>query len=236
MAKNIAILSFLLMLLVLFDVTIGTQIYRVGDYFGWNNSTKIDYSKWSASKDFHVGDVLMFQFDPNNDNVFRVSAEDFAGCRAPSPIGLPSDGQEFYALDSPGRWHFICSIPGRCEAGEKLEIVVHPSVSSAPSSQPSSPVPPTTNPPAMAPAPTRSHQSENQPAPPPQNNPSSSSSSPAGSPLNESPSSSGKLSPDQSPSNSPADEKSASVSVPANVWVAVVAVAVSVFSIERRNY
>nr|GMD96179.1 mavicyanin-like [Ipomoea batatas] len=226
MAKNTTILPFLMMLLVLFDVTMGTQIYRVGDYFGWNNSTKVDYSQWSASKDFQVGDVLSFQFDPNNDNVFRVSAEDFAACRAPSPFGLPSDGQEFYPLDTPGRWYFICSIPGRCQSGQKLQILVHPLAPSAPS-QPSSP----TNPPTIGPAPAPSP--INPPAPP-QNNPSSSS-SPAGSPLNESPSS-GKLSPDHSPSNSPAGENSGSVAVPVNFWVAMAAVAVSVFSIARRNY
>ncbi|CAH9128280.1 unnamed protein product [Cuscuta epithymum] len=205
------------------ELAMGTKVYKVGEEVGWNNCTKVNdfYSQWSASKYFQVGDVLVFRFNPSNDNVFRVTAEDFTACTAPSPIGLPTDGIEAFTLDTPGPAYFICSIPGRCQAGQKLQVFVHSNLAPAPSpsqlaaNQPQLP-------PAPAPSPVSLQQQQQSPPLPP---PSTSPIPPPG----PAPSSDHHHSPEQSPSD---DKKSGSASLSLNAWVAVAAaLALSLFNL-----
>ncbi|XP_009782791.1 mavicyanin-like [Nicotiana tabacum] len=149
MTKKVVV-SFLLMMFMFFGL-VKANIYEVGNFAGWTSTGQVDYKRWSASKHFQVGDILLFEFDPKFDNVVRVTKEDFQACNASSPFGTPSTGKEWFSLDVEGHVYFICSVPGHCKAGQNVEIVVH---SAAPTTSPAA------SPPAiLAPAPLSPHSS-----------------------------------------------------------------------------
>ncbi|XP_059316198.1 mavicyanin-like [Lycium ferocissimum] len=138
MAEKAVIVSFLLMMFMLFGLTMA-KTYVVGDSAGWTSNKQVDYKRWSVSKHFEIGDVLLFEFNPNKDNIVLVTKKDFEACNG-YPFGTPSLGKERFPLDSEGQLYFICSVPGHCKAGQKLEITVHSAASPA-----MAPTPSTTN-------------------------------------------------------------------------------------------
>ncbi|KAH6825399.1 hypothetical protein C2S53_000971 [Perilla frutescens var. hirtella] len=119
----------------------------VGDELGWLVPPGGDdaYRTWAASKTFTVGDVLVFNFTANAHDVAEVSKEAFDSCNETNPISLSTTSPTNITLSSAGEHHFICTITGHCNNGQRLAINVS---ATAPAPQPATPPPPPTPSPA----------------------------------------------------------------------------------------
>lgn len=67
----------------------------------------------------------------------QVTQHDFQSCNATSAIATYTSGSDSITLKRPGHFYFLCGVPGHCQAGQKVEVLVKPS-SIGPSASPSS--------------------------------------------------------------------------------------------------
>ncbi|KAH6818454.1 hypothetical protein C2S51_002057 [Perilla frutescens var. frutescens] len=113
----------------------------VGDELGWLVPPGGDaaYRTWAASKTFTVGDVLVFNFTANAHDVAEVSKEAFDSCNVTNPISLSTTSPTNITLRSAGEHHFICTITGHCNIGQRLAINVSATASPAPAPAPATP-------------------------------------------------------------------------------------------------
>ncbi|CAH2078290.1 unnamed protein product [Thlaspi arvense] len=103
------------------------KTYKVGDSEGWTVYNTDFYSKWSEEKEFNVGDVLLFEYDKEVNDVFEISGDlEFISCDPTSPVAVHKTGHDLVRLTEPGVHYFISSEPGHCAAGLKLRVVVRP--------------------------------------------------------------------------------------------------------------
>ena len=72
-----------------------------------------------------------FQFAPSHD-VTEVDKKDYDSCSAANPIKSYTGGSAAVKLTAPGKRYFICSVPGHCAAGMKLEVTVAAAAVTAP--------------------------------------------------------------------------------------------------------
>ncbi|PQQ01464.1 mavicyanin-like [Prunus yedoensis var. nudiflora] len=120
--RNIAALV-LFVMMVLCGACSGA-VYRVGDSDGWTSRGLVDYNKWASTKDFHVGDTLMFAYNNQFHNVMQVSDQDFQSCNATSAFATYTSGSDTVTRKRPGHYYFLCGAPGHCQAGQKVDIKV----------------------------------------------------------------------------------------------------------------
>ncbi|XP_039125426.1 basic blue protein-like [Dioscorea cayenensis subsp. rotundata] len=92
----------------------------VGDNQGWGFS--VSYSDWAKGKSFASGDTLVFNYQPGLHNVVLVTAAGYKNCKAPGAAEAATSGNDNLTLKK-GANYFICSIPGHCSAGMKLQVV-----------------------------------------------------------------------------------------------------------------
>ncbi|RID58013.1 hypothetical protein BRARA_F01343 [Brassica rapa] len=133
------IFSFVFAMMMSFTVLSGccsARVYKVGDSEGWTAKEDVYYS-WAETdyKEFHVGDSLVFEYDPLINYVTHVfGALEYELCDYSSPKAVYNTGHDVVTLTEPGFHYFITSNQAQCILGQKLEIlVVH---------DPSCPVPP----------------------------------------------------------------------------------------------
>ncbi|KAG5061678.1 hypothetical protein AAZX31_01G224200 [Glycine max] len=135
---------FLMMMMTAFQVS-HAAVHKVGDSAGWTIIGNIDYKKWAATKNFQVGDTIIFEYNAKFHNVMRVTHAMYKSCNASSPLTTMSTGNDTIKITNYGHHFFLCGIPGHCQAGQKVDInVVKVSAAAAPSptSAMASPVPP----------------------------------------------------------------------------------------------
>nr|GEZ34186.1 mavicyanin-like [Tanacetum cinerariifolium] len=104
----------------------GGEVYLVGEGHGWTSIGHIDYKTWAATKHFQVGDSVVFRYAKKFHNVVRVSYENYKTCNATNPYTTYTSGNDIFMFRSPGNYFFICSSPGHCESGQKVDIRVLP--------------------------------------------------------------------------------------------------------------
>ncbi|XP_020206058.1 mavicyanin [Cajanus cajan] len=114
---------------VLFMVMAAVQVsyaavYKVGDSAGWTTLGNIDYRKWAATKNFQIGDSIIFEYNAKFHNVMRVTHAMYKSCNASSPISTFSTGNDSIHITNHGHHFFFCGVPGHCEAGQKVDINV----------------------------------------------------------------------------------------------------------------
>ena len=74
----------------------------------------------------------------------QVSREDFESCNVSSPVATYNTGRDFITLRRPGHYYYLCGVPGHCQAGQKLEVLVYDLISPSPTPIASpTPTPPT---------------------------------------------------------------------------------------------
>ncbi|KAL0719198.1 hypothetical protein Bca4012_068522 [Brassica carinata] len=139
MAIRTRIFSFVFVMIMSFMFLSGyssAKIYKVGDSEGWTAKDDVYYA-WANTdhKEFHVGDSLVFEYDPNVNDVTHVSgALEYEFCDYSSPKAVYNTGHDVLTLTEPGFHYFITSNQAQCVLGQKLEVlVIH---------DPSRPVPP----------------------------------------------------------------------------------------------
>ncbi|KAL6638021.1 hypothetical protein ACP70R_025593 [Stipagrostis hirtigluma subsp. patula] len=129
--------------------------HRVGDDNGW--TLGFDYDAWAATKQFKVGDTLVFKYNDPSHTVVEVGGADFAACNKAGAAAVLATGEDRVTLDKAGRRWFVCSVGEHCQKGMKLKITVLASddaaggAGAAPALAPGSPS--TTPPPPTSPAP-----------------------------------------------------------------------------------
>ncbi|XP_047180766.1 mavicyanin-like [Vigna umbellata] len=99
-------------------------VYKVGDSAGWTTLGKIDYKKWAATKNFQIGDTIIFEYYNKFHNVMRVTHGMYKSCNASSPIATFTTGNDSIHITTHGHHFFFCGVPGHCEAGQKVDINV----------------------------------------------------------------------------------------------------------------
>ncbi|KAK8501329.1 hypothetical protein V6N13_027028 [Hibiscus sabdariffa] len=126
--------------------------YTVGDTTGWNARTNGNtdfYNNWAANKNFLVGDILVFNFATGSHTVTEVTEADYNNCNSNNPILVQNTGPASIVLNRTGAYHFICSVPGHCTAGQKLSVQVRNgpgSTAPTPGSSPNAPLTPGSGP------------------------------------------------------------------------------------------
>ncbi|KAF7837271.1 mavicyanin-like [Senna tora] len=136
-------------------------VYKVGDSAGWTTIGNIDYKKWAATKNFQIGDIIIFEYNSQFHNVMRVTHGMYKTCNGSSPLATFSTGNDSIVIKNHGHHFFFCGVPGHCQAGQKVDINV-PKLSSNATSAPEAPSPSALASPAVP-------LSNNQPAPSPSN-------------------------------------------------------------------
>ncbi|KOM26584.1 hypothetical protein LR48_Vigan303s000600 [Vigna angularis] len=120
---------FLLMMMAAFHVS-QAAVHKVGDSSGWTIIGNIDYKKWAATKNFQVGDSIIFEYNAKFHNVMRVTHAMYKSCNASSPLTTMTTGNDTIKITN---------------YGQKVDInVVKVSAAAAPTptSAMASPVPP----------------------------------------------------------------------------------------------
>ncbi|XP_042465395.1 mavicyanin-like [Zingiber officinale] len=99
--------------------------FTVGDEKGW--IPNVNYTVWEKKhRPFHVGDWLVFYYQPKSADIVRVDEDSYDKCDASNPISNYSKGRSYaFELNHTGRYYFICSY-GYCYQGMKLSINVEP--------------------------------------------------------------------------------------------------------------
>ncbi|KAJ0966298.1 hypothetical protein J5N97_027436 [Dioscorea zingiberensis] len=129
------------------------KVYKVGDSSGWTTIGNVNYTAWASSKNFQVGDTIVFEYNKQFHNVIEVSKADYQTCTAASPLATFTTGNDSISIKKTGHLYFICGFPGHCGAGQKVDIRVLKLSSSA--SPPTSLVAPSASPTATStPAPS----------------------------------------------------------------------------------
>ncbi|KAK4482516.1 hypothetical protein RD792_009675 [Penstemon davidsonii] len=98
-------------------------VYQVGDAAGWN-AMGTDYNAWASKFKFQVGDIIVFNYNPQMHNALEVSSDNFKACSGAAPMVAYTSGNDQVVLSTPGEHYFICSFPGMCQAGQKVKIQV----------------------------------------------------------------------------------------------------------------
>ncbi|EER95728.1 uclacyanin 1 [Sorghum bicolor] len=97
--------------------------HPVGGDGSWDASGN-GYDAWSAKQTFKQGDTLSFKFASSHD-VTEVTKAGYDACSGGSNAVKSYTGTSATVkLSAPGKRYFICSVPGHCAAGMKLEVTV----------------------------------------------------------------------------------------------------------------
>ncbi|XP_074556452.1 mavicyanin-like [Curcuma longa] len=99
-------------------------VYQVGDEQGWKGYY-VNYTEWTASKTFYVGDTIGFEYDKERgENVMMVSLDDFRSCSSNRPIRFYQTGLDKFILVKRAHIYFICGFPDHCLRGQKVDVRV----------------------------------------------------------------------------------------------------------------
>ncbi|CAM0151669.1 unnamed protein product [Urochloa decumbens] len=134
----------------------GAADHAVGGSGAWDASGT-SYNAWSTKQKFVQGDTMSFKYAASHD-VTEVTKAGYDACSGANPVKSYTGGATTVKLAAPGKRYFICSVPGHCAAGMKLEVTVAAAAVTAPAPAKSKPrhqrsVAPTPTP-AMAPEPS----------------------------------------------------------------------------------
>ncbi|KAK1272257.1 hypothetical protein QJS04_geneDACA012973 [Acorus gramineus] len=122
-SKQLVAIFTVVVVTVLPSITLATE-YTVGDDQGW--MINYNYSEWTAGKMFQVGDSLVFNYNKDSHNVFKVNGSQFQACDVSSLNATNSftTGHDVIPLKTTGNKWYICGKVGHCELGQKLVITV----------------------------------------------------------------------------------------------------------------
>nr|CAD1834124.1 unnamed protein product [Ananas comosus var. bracteatus] len=121
------------MLLFLSAFTIGCLVvgsmahkdHIVGGSKGWRlPPNQTFYQEWAQTRNFSLGDKLLFPFRSSVYNIMEVSKEDFDACTQKNVTQRFHAGPAIVELTEPGPHYYYCGIGLHCEAGQKLSIDV----------------------------------------------------------------------------------------------------------------
>ncbi|XP_002966681.2 lamin-like protein [Selaginella moellendorffii] len=117
--------------------------YTVGDDQGW--APGVNYSQWTANKNFYFGDSFRFLFNASEHSVVEVWEPGYQLCNESyflPVLGLPTrqdDGRTLFKVVPPQGMHYYTSGNGNdCQSGLKMALEIKPQDEAfAPSPSPS---------------------------------------------------------------------------------------------------
>ncbi|KQK03636.1 basic blue protein [Brachypodium distachyon] len=119
-----------LLLAIVLMLQVGSELaaareWVVGDSSGWTFGV-MTWPNKPDFKRFRVGDVLVFNYDPNLHNVIMVDSFGFGTCtRHPDNATVYSSGNDRITLGSSGVINFICGKGEHCyKQGMKMSLTV----------------------------------------------------------------------------------------------------------------
>ncbi|XP_078428001.1 early nodulin-like protein 3 [Wolffia australiana] len=98
--------------------------FDVGGRKGWAANPAEPFSLWAERNRFQVNDTLVFRFNKGEDSVLVVEEKGYRECNTSKAITRLEDGNSTFLLSREGPFFFISGVAHRCQAGEKLAIVV----------------------------------------------------------------------------------------------------------------
>ncbi|KAF5466752.1 hypothetical protein F2P56_016652 [Juglans regia] len=148
---SVVVIFFGVLAVVFLQCVTAQTVHVVGDSIGWTVPTggASAYQTWAASKQFVVGDILLFNFITNAHDVLQVPKESYDSCSSSNPIGdTITTGPVNITLSTAGTHYYICTLGRHCLSGQKLSVTVSSSPSGVPptsmSTPPSTPTTPAT--------------------------------------------------------------------------------------------
>ncbi|KAL5228281.1 hypothetical protein ABZP36_016546 [Zizania latifolia] len=132
--------------------------FNVGGSGVWAPNPAEPFNRWAERTRFQVNDRLVFRYRKEEDSVAVVSQSHYDACNATEPLQRLDGGDSVFVFNHSGPFFFISGDAGRCQAGERLIVVVLAVRNNTPSSPPPPPPP---SPPVPAPSP------RSMPPPPP---------------------------------------------------------------------
>ncbi|XP_028771636.1 mavicyanin-like [Neltuma alba] len=133
--NNDVVLLITMIMMMKMAIMSNAAVYKVGGSDGWTSIGRVDYKNWAASKNFQVGDTIIFEYNPQYHNVMRVAYEMYKSCNVSegTPLVTFSTGNDSIKLNHYGHHLFMCGFPGHCQKGQKVDInVVRVSATKAP--------------------------------------------------------------------------------------------------------
>jgi len=126
MATMIRLALLVVALFAVLQPSVAVTTHVVGNSTGWVVPPQgpIFYAVWSAQQKFILGDILFFNFTTGDQDVARVTGEDFLTCNSTNPISLIKTGPANFSLNSTGQYYFIGTLNTHCLQGQKLAINV----------------------------------------------------------------------------------------------------------------
>ncbi|GLJ42168.1 hypothetical protein SUGI_0873160 [Cryptomeria japonica] len=119
-------LASLSLLIMICDPVDAANVFTVGDDMGW--TTGFDYQAWAEDKQFHVKDVLVFNYPQGFHNVLVVNGSSLTNCVKESAFGTSGtfeSGQDNLEIQiKSGNIFVISSVGQDCENGMKLKMTV----------------------------------------------------------------------------------------------------------------
>ncbi|XP_044476768.1 mavicyanin-like [Mangifera indica] len=100
----------------------GGATHIVGGSDGWDSFS--NSLNWSREKEFHVGDVLVFNYKNDAHNVMQVNSTAYRKCIKNPYTRLFNSGHDSLVLSEVGKFWYICAVADHCENGQKLAIKV----------------------------------------------------------------------------------------------------------------
>ncbi|KAL8487999.1 hypothetical protein ACS0TY_024324 [Phlomoides rotata] len=126
------LVSYILIVIMICCGCHSSKVYKVGGSSGWTttNITPSRYKTWAASIVFQSSSILLlmgmavFEYNKEFHNVVRVTHDNFNRCNSTAPLSTWASGNDSFTITGPGHFYFICSLPGHCWAGQKVDIRV----------------------------------------------------------------------------------------------------------------
>ncbi|KMZ74367.1 hypothetical protein ZOSMA_12G00510 [Zostera marina] len=112
----------LAILMMMMALSSGGEVYKVGDSDGWTELGSPNYTAWTVSKTFQVGDIILFEYKNSFHDVLEVSKEDYKSCNVNSPLASYTSGNDSVPINRRGHHFFVCGKPGHCHDGQKVDI------------------------------------------------------------------------------------------------------------------
>ncbi|CAI0429893.1 unnamed protein product [Linum tenue] len=146
-------------------------VHKVGDSAGWTTIGSLDSKQWAVTKTFQLGDVIRksrpfspfplptppaadFEYNPQFHNVMRLTHAMYRACNTTAPSATYTTGNDSITITTRGHHYFICGFTGHCHSGQKVDINVLPTTTTAVGTPSSSPMAAPTLPSAQSPGPS----------------------------------------------------------------------------------
>ncbi|KAL3648946.1 hypothetical protein CASFOL_005349 [Castilleja foliolosa] len=111
---------------------INGKVYKVGDSAGWTTIGNVNYTAWAYNNTFQLGDVIVFEYNPQFHNVMQVRHAEYRSCNVSSPIVTYSTGNDNISIQTGGHHFFVCGVPGHCQSGQRVDINVRAAAATPP--------------------------------------------------------------------------------------------------------